>query len=45
MMTDASTEGYREYMSNLSSSQWPGRKGRETYINLLEFETAWKAFQ
>ena len=44
--TDASMEVYRGYMNNLSfKGQKPGRKVRETHINLLELETIWKACQ
>ena len=40
MTTDDLTDDYRGYMNNLSfKSHWPGKKGRETQINLLELET------
>ena len=34
------------FMKKLAfEDQWPGRKGREIHINLLELETFWKEFQ
>ena len=44
--TDVSKEGYGSQMNNLSlRGRWPAKKGRDTYINILELETVWMACQ
>ena len=41
--TDALTKGFgREYNQLTFQGEWPGSKGRDTHINLLELETVWK---
>ena len=42
--TDASTKGFGGECNRLAfQGEWPGSKGRDTHINLLELETVWKA--
>ena len=44
--TDVSKDGYGGHMNNLSfRGRWPAKKGRNTYINILEMETVWFACQ
>ena len=44
VMTDALTKGFgREWNQLAFGGEWPGSKGRDTHINLLELETVWKA--
>ena len=42
--TDTSTKGFGGECNRLTfQGKWPGNKGRDTHINLLELETIWKA--
>ena len=43
IMTDALTKGFGGECNRLVFwGKWPGSKGRDTHINLLELETIWK---
>ena len=44
VMTDALMKGFGRECNWLAfQGEWPGSKGRDTHINLLELETIWKA--
>ena len=46
MTTDASKEGYRGHMNNLSfQGRWLAKKDKNTHINILELGTVWMACQ